>query len=242
MKIMRKKQQGFTLIEYMVAITIGLILLAGLGSFFLGMNNSVRAQRAISEVQENGRFALYFLTTDIQKAGWKDPETGVIGGSTRDYIDLAGTSDGNGADSTDTVAIRYESGANCLGEEVTGVVVNQYLVEDDSLKCNTGARSEPIIDGVEALHFTYGIDVNIDGSPDKYVSATELLASPEEAEDVASVKVTMVLVSDTDVSSTNRTQNFTINGQTYTTASDKKLRRLFSTTIFLPNRPKFIGS
>ena len=61
MRRMNTKNQGFTLVEYMVGITVGLILLAGISSFFIGMKQSTVAQNGISEIQENGRFALHFF-------------------------------------------------------------------------------------------------------------------------------------------------------------------------------------
>ncbi len=239
------KDKGYTLIEYLVAILIGLILLAGIASFFVGMSSSTRAQSAVSEVQEKGRFALYFLTNDIQLAGWSDPSvSNVVGAAVDNYIDIANTSDGTGAKSTDQIAIKYEADVDCLGNTVaSGITTNIFLVESGSLKCSSQNKSEPLINGVESLHFTYGVDSNNDGVPDQYLNATALKADSKLAEDVTTVKVSMVIVSDGDVSKSNRTQSFTLDtAGTYTSDSDKKLRKVFTTTIFVPNRPRVVGS
>lgn len=193
------KSNGFTLIEYMVAITIGLILLAGVGTFFLGMQKSSQAQNGISELQENGRFALYFLTNEIQMAGWKEPDF-IIGASTPNYIDLTGTSDGGAANVSDSLQIRYESDVDCLGNAAAGgVATNRFFVEDGQLKCGAGGASQPIINGVEVAHFLYGVDTDRDNTPEKYVTASQLAANPVEARQVASVKVILLLASDTNV-------------------------------------------
>ncbi len=63
------KQNGMTLIEIMVAMTIGLFLLAGVMQIFLGSQQSYRLQENLSRMQENGRFAMDFLTRDIRMAG-----------------------------------------------------------------------------------------------------------------------------------------------------------------------------
>lgn len=246
MKIMTmniQKTKGFTLIEYMVAITIGLILLAGVGTFFLGMKKSTQAQNGISELQENGRFALYFLTNEIQMAGWKEPDF-IIGASTANYIDMTGTSDGGAANASDSLRIRYESDVDCLGNTAAGgIATNRFFVEDGQLKCESAGTSQPIISGVEVAHFLYGVDTDKDNTPEKYVTATQLAANPTEARQVASVKVILLLASETNVADLNTATTFTIQGEgEYTANNDRKLRRIFSTTIFLPNRPKYLGS
>lgn len=63
------KQNGLTLIEILVAMVIGLFLLAGVMQIFLGSQQSYRLQENLSRMQENGRFAMDFITRDIRMAG-----------------------------------------------------------------------------------------------------------------------------------------------------------------------------
>jgi len=67
---LQSKQQGFTLIEIMIAATISLILLAGVGQIFTSNQQTYRVQEAVSRVQENGRFAMHLLTKEIRMAGF----------------------------------------------------------------------------------------------------------------------------------------------------------------------------
>lgn len=64
------RQSGFSLVELMIAVTLGLLLLAGVGHIFLGSKQTYRMQEGMSRVQENGRFALGFLSRDIRMAGY----------------------------------------------------------------------------------------------------------------------------------------------------------------------------
>lgn len=64
------RQKGLSLVELMVAITISLILLAGVIQIFLSSKTSYRLLEATSRVQENGRFAIDFLNKDIRMAGF----------------------------------------------------------------------------------------------------------------------------------------------------------------------------
>jgi type IV pilus assembly protein PilW len=63
------RQRGFSLVELMVAITIGIILLAGVLQIYLSSKQSYRVQEATSRLQENGRFAIELLGRDIRDAG-----------------------------------------------------------------------------------------------------------------------------------------------------------------------------
>ncbi len=68
--IFSSRQIGFSLVELMVAITISLILLAGVVQIYLSSKQTYRVQEALARVQENGRFAMDFLARDIRVAGY----------------------------------------------------------------------------------------------------------------------------------------------------------------------------
>lgn len=66
-----KKYTGFTLVELMVAMFIGLIVLLGLVSLFSNVTTLNSAQSGLALLQENGRFAISRLKQDIEIAGQK---------------------------------------------------------------------------------------------------------------------------------------------------------------------------
>jgi type IV pilus assembly protein PilW len=61
---------GFTLVELMVAVTIGLIILAAVSQIFATSHMSYRLEENLARVQENGRFAMEFLSRDLRMAGF----------------------------------------------------------------------------------------------------------------------------------------------------------------------------
>jgi len=65
-----RRAAGFSLIELMTAITIGLLILAGLASVFVNSSNASRELKNAAEQIENGRFAIEMLTQDIRHAGF----------------------------------------------------------------------------------------------------------------------------------------------------------------------------
>ncbi len=66
----RARQQGFTLIELMIAGTLGLILLLALVQLFLDNQRNREQNRQLAELQDQGRYALAEITRDLSMAGY----------------------------------------------------------------------------------------------------------------------------------------------------------------------------
>lgn len=62
--------RGFTLIELMVASTLGLLLLAALGAVFLATSRSYRENDLIAGMQDQARFAMFTLSRDLAMTGY----------------------------------------------------------------------------------------------------------------------------------------------------------------------------
>jgi type IV pilus assembly protein PilW len=63
-------QHGFTLIELMIALVLGLIITAGVIEVFIANKQIYRVTEAHSRLQDNARFALEVLSKDIRSAGY----------------------------------------------------------------------------------------------------------------------------------------------------------------------------
>ncbi len=61
---------GFTLVELMVAMTIGLIILAAVATIFTTSRSTYVLEEGLARVQESGRFGTEFITTDVRMAGY----------------------------------------------------------------------------------------------------------------------------------------------------------------------------
>lgn len=61
-------QRGMSLVEVMVAITVGLILVAGLVQFFVGNKRSYQVLEAVNGLQENGRYAMRIVSESLHAA------------------------------------------------------------------------------------------------------------------------------------------------------------------------------
>ena len=64
------RQAGFSIVELMVAILIGLIILAGVVQVVITSKTTYLGQEEMSFIQENARYAMDVLSKDIQGAGY----------------------------------------------------------------------------------------------------------------------------------------------------------------------------
>ena len=65
-----RKTLGFTLLELMIAMFIGILLLGGVIATYVGMKATTNDTMSIGELQEKGRLALSILRRDIEQVGF----------------------------------------------------------------------------------------------------------------------------------------------------------------------------
>lgn len=72
-----RQQSGFSLIELMVAMVIGLFILLGVVMVYISSLRSQTTSEAVARVQESGRFANLVLSREIRQAGFQSACQGV---------------------------------------------------------------------------------------------------------------------------------------------------------------------
>ena len=72
-----QKQRGVTLVELMIAITIGSIVAIGISSVYSSSKRSYKLQEEFSRMQENGRFAINHITRFVRSAGYSGCASGL---------------------------------------------------------------------------------------------------------------------------------------------------------------------
>lgn len=159
MTITIQRQKGFSLIELLIALTLGLLLMAGILQIFLASKQTYSTNNALSRVQESGRFAIGFLTDDIRHAGYRGEcistpnnllnESGA--GYDADLFDLAEIVDGWDDNVTgDRIHIKYAASlpgvtasgntpanANAINlTTASGVAQGTIIIVSDPLGCD----------------------------------------------------------------------------------------------------------
>jgi type IV pilus assembly protein PilW len=75
----KNKESGFTLVELLIAMTIGLIILAALSSTFLMQRKTYDIQEQIVEMVQTARAAMDMMSREIRMAGYDPTGTGFDG-------------------------------------------------------------------------------------------------------------------------------------------------------------------
>lgn len=68
----RRRERGLSLVELMVAMTIGLFLLAGVSSVFVSTGQVSRTNQNLSRLQDSARFGFTLLARDLRESGLND--------------------------------------------------------------------------------------------------------------------------------------------------------------------------
>jgi type IV pilus assembly protein PilW len=69
-KMKRRQQQGFTLVEMMIAMVLGLIVIAGVVTLFSQSQRSFKVDKNIAGMQDEARFALQEIARDLRMTGF----------------------------------------------------------------------------------------------------------------------------------------------------------------------------
>lgn len=238
-----KLQCGFSLIELLVAMAIGLFLVTVIGVLFVNSKVTYLAQDANSRVQENSRFGLELLGQQIRSAGSPNIQFTLLSSANLyakppvmkfEGVPLAGSEGASGV--PDTVTVSFDSTIDCLGKTVTSPVVNVFRINTATkqLEClgngdltNAGA----VLDDVEDLQVTY-----LQPSPAgiSYVSATDA-----SMKDVTAVRVCFLVRAKADAgkrSTGTQSQTYMDCKGASVKASDGYLRRSVGMIIDLRNR------
>lgn len=78
----KRNQRGMSLVEIMVAMTLGLILTTGVIQLFVSNKRAYEVQTATNGMQENGRYAMKLLTDALRAADhWGGVEASDVGGT-----------------------------------------------------------------------------------------------------------------------------------------------------------------
>lgn len=90
----KAQETGFSLIELIVAMTIGILMTGVIAMLYFNMRGSFRYQDDFARVQESGRFSMDMLVRDIRMAGYNgcgtltDFANTVNGGATSSYLNF----------------------------------------------------------------------------------------------------------------------------------------------------------
>jgi type IV pilus assembly protein PilW len=155
-KAQRNDQAGFTMIELMIAMVIGLVLMGGVVSLFVGGQKSFRVDESVARMQDDARYAIHELARDLRMVGYlaepMDPAVLNIAANT-----IAATDCGV-AGQPDWILRMTDAGTGELNM-LTGVDNATGATANAGYSCITGAEIVPGADVIGIKRFA-GDSVN----------------------------------------------------------------------------------
>lgn len=158
---MSRREKGFTIIEILMALIIFAMVIAGMYRVFISQSRAYTIQDRVVETQQSIRSAMEVLLNDLRMTGFDNDHpnskititTAIIPGTNQITVNYE-------FDNTTQYSIRYWRDANSqtLRRQLT-------TIKDDG--SSVVSPQEILLENVEELNFTYGVDTNDDGAMDK---------------------------------------------------------------------------
>lgn len=230
------RPHGFSLIELMVAMALGMILTLAIGQVFMSSRYTNTSTDESARMQENARFALQLIERELRMSGY------VKNGSTGTYSVAApaiATAESTGLNNSDEFTVRYFGSAsdaagttadntviNCIGEAaaLNQAVVDRFYIAagsngEPSLFCasvrpsdTTVTTTTELINGIESMQVLCGEDTNADMTADRYLACSDAALT---IGNVVAVKISLLLRSSRDTQESIETRKFNHFGTGY---------------------------
>jgi type IV pilus assembly protein PilW len=191
----KARGRGFTMIELMVALTIGVFLLGALLTVVQTNHRVFGDQNKLARLQDGERMAVTMVADVIQSAGYFPDPTANTLTNTLTAVPPFGIGQSlygtySAAAPGDQISVRYMTAGgdgilNCSGQSnPTGgpntLYVNSFQVLNSELVCTMNGTQYNLVSGVTNLSILYGVKTNAaapGNSVDTYMNAAQVNAA-----------------------------------------------------------------
>lgn len=237
------QERGFTIVELMVSMVIGLVLIGGVMQIYLFAKTNLQTQRELQTVAEDMAIVTRQLSSIIRNAGYHvDPSANDF----RDVFPAASPhvfGDGLVTLTEDRIDIRYQDDGtliDCLGGSGHGtaaapvIVLNSYQLESGQLTCSVdGGSSLAVADNIEALVIRYGEDKDGDGMIEGYFRSNDV----DAWENIQSVEFALIMSGERDARLTESSMSFDLLGIEWNSPNDAVFYQRSQRLVKLLARP-----
>lgn len=236
------RQRGLSLVELMIAMVIGLLLIAATGNIYLAGRQAFQDQDESARMQETARFVLSALSRVISTAGRTEiGPTNVLWDFQKSQPGISPIAASNGASgAADTLTVRFVSAStdvDCVGGNVTGnagglLVAQTLSLNGTDLRCQRDAVAPmPLASNVEDFQIQFGLDTNAtDGARN-----VDQYADPTAANAAQALAVRVCILVRTEDRVAPSAQSYTDCKGNAQNATDRRIRRTFTRVIGLKN-------
>lgn len=257
MNIIKHPATGFSIVELMISLTIGLLITVVVLQVFMDNRRTYQLEHELSRVLSSGEFLTQHITSITRMAGYRSLMAGAMTIPTLEDIYpsggpyVSGTND-LGFNASDTLIVRYQGSGNGLGVPDNSVIdclnagvdsgdmvtntfsinnSNQFICESVN-ETNGTTNSIVLIEGVENFQILFGEDLGDDNNADRYIYPGYPNINLQK---IASVRFSILLRTNSEVNHTTDTRTYNLLGSDYDPEDDRRARRVFNATVQLRN-------
>lgn len=200
------RMSGLSLMEFLVAAALASLLMTGLIKLYIGMKQNYHLQSGLATIQENGRFAMYFLDRRVHRAG----DMSCVKEKPKSFQMIRGYSRANAPSRLKRQMIKNSDAfimSSC--ERYKGrkqFIKTAYFISKTSYKNQQGkrvlaiymknmsrrsSRREELVPGIVGMHIKYGVLNKKGNSVECYVAAGQV----KKWKRVTSVDISLLLSS-----------------------------------------------
>lgn len=175
-RIATRCQRGASLVELLVGLTVGLIVIAGALATLDTARSTSASISDLSQLQQQGSYALRVIGTQIRQAGSVEPVEGAhnnlfsfneatatgAANASSEVSAVSGTEGGSAR--TDTVSVSHQQastasqGRDCLGELIGSLrAEGTFFVDNTELRCKTARKNQALISNVADFQVWYRV-------------------------------------------------------------------------------------
>ena len=234
---MRSFEKGYSLVEVLVALVLGLLISGAAFQLFAANQRTFALQNALSSLHEDGQMVLRYIMSDARNAGRGTALLGAVPPIIFDPMKDVHSSDG-GSGGNDDLVLNYFGTTDCQGTtSATEVeIINHYFVADGILSCsgNLAAGAVELLPNVNSFQVQYGIDTSSgDGlGVTQFVNADALVVDSP----VVAIRFALLVSSgDVAINVDSSAETYYLLDQKIDTADDQQIRRMFMSTVQVRN-------
>ena len=176
-------QQGFTLVELIVAMALAGIVMGAIYSTYKSQQDSYTTQTHVVEMQQNLRAALYMIGRDIRMAGYNPAGIPDLAGFTQSLLD------GDGNEATDSTRMAFT-----IDDDTSGAINTDDSDEQIAYRLSGSTLEKYTYDAVDGWDWRT-VAENIDALDFVYLDGSGSSLDPATAENlplIRSVQISLV--------------------------------------------------
>jgi type IV pilus assembly protein PilW len=173
MKALPANAKGFTLVELLVAMAVGLVVMIAIYAAYINHSRSHVTQQLVVNMQQNARAAMSLMKREIRMAGYDPVATDGVDNDGDSFADNGETSTAKMINAEeDTISFSADITYNGSIDNEKNEEITYWLDGTTLMRQDKGGDPQIIAYDIEAVAFAYAVDNEPVADPDGIIDTT----------------------------------------------------------------------